>query len=103
MTPSRKASSTAAAGGPGRLPRPPMITAMKQNGRMSTPPRKSTGVIGGATTPPHAARPPPRQPKPDRKGKNVAPAGRDAHRDRGVAVVPHRAHPGAEPGVVQEQ
>ena len=32
-----------------------MITAMKQNGRMSTPPRKSTVVIGAATTPPTAA------------------------------------------------
>src|SRR3546814_9140444 len=31
MTPSRKASSTAAAAVPGRLPSPPMITAMKQN------------------------------------------------------------------------
>src|SRR3546814_7084049 len=34
---------------------PPMITAMKQNGRMSTPVRKSTVVIGAATTPPKAA------------------------------------------------
>ena len=33
-----------------------MITAMKQNGKMSTPPRKSTVVIGAATTPPKAAR-----------------------------------------------
>jgi len=55
MTPSRKASRIAAAAVPGRLPRPPMITAMKQNGRMSTPPRKSTVVIGAATTPPRAA------------------------------------------------
>src|SRR5581483_4579612 len=55
MTPSRKASSTAAAAVPGRLPSPPMITAMKQNGRMSTPPRKSTVVIGAATAPPKAA------------------------------------------------
>ena len=27
----------------------------------------------------------------------------NAHRDRGVAVVPHRAHPGADLGVLQEQ
>ena len=50
-----KASSTAAAAVPGRLPRPPMITAMKHTGRMSTPPRKSTVVIGAATAPPKAA------------------------------------------------
>ena len=31
------------------------ITAMKQNGRMSMPPRKSTVVIGAATAPPKAA------------------------------------------------
>src|SRR5262249_59259389 len=55
MTPSKKESRIAAAAVPARLPRPPMITAMKQNGRMSPPPRKPTVVIGAATTPPTAA------------------------------------------------
>jgi hypothetical protein len=32
-----------------------MMTAMKRNGRMSTPPRKSTVAIGAATAPPKAA------------------------------------------------
>src|SRR5690606_5696452 len=54
-TPSRTASMTAAATVPSRLPSPPMITAMKQNGRMSTPVRNSTVVIGAAMAPPRNA------------------------------------------------
>src|SRR6516164_1231993 len=96
MTPSKKASSTAAAAVPGRLPNPPMITAMKQNGRMSTPPRKSTVVIGAATTPPSAR-------KADGKCEHVDAAGGNAHGEGNLAVVTHGPHPGAELGVLQEQ
>src|SRR5271167_3929681 len=55
ISPSRNNSSTAAATVPGKLPSPPIMTAMKQNGSTSTPPRKSTVVIGAATAPPKAA------------------------------------------------
>jgi hypothetical protein len=55
MMPSMKASSTAAAAVPGRLPRPPMMTAMKQSGSTSRPSRNSTLVMGAATTPPSMA------------------------------------------------
>src|SRR5262245_106601 len=55
MTPSMTASRTAAAAVPGRLPRPPMMTAMKQRGSTSRPSRNSTEVMGAATTPPSMA------------------------------------------------
>src|SRR5882724_3939040 len=56
IIPSRNASRTAAATVPGKLPSPPMMTAMKQNGNTSMPPRKSTVVIGAATAPPNPAK-----------------------------------------------
>src|SRR3954465_5425136 len=55
MMPSSSDRRIAAAAVPGRFPRPPMMTAMKQTGRRSTPPRKSTVVIGAATIPPKPA------------------------------------------------
>src|SRR5690606_31516814 len=53
--PSSTASRTAAATVPWRFPRPPIITAMKHTGRISTSVRNSTVVIGAAITPPSSA------------------------------------------------
>src|SRR6266478_3818690 len=55
IRPSSTASRTAAATVPFRFPSPPMTTAMKLTGRMSTPVRNSAVVIGAAIAPPRSA------------------------------------------------
>ena len=84
---------------PCRLPRPPMITAMKQNGRMSTPVRNSTVVIGAAMAPPSSA-----MRGAEREGEWRRP--RATGMPSAVAVsriVPHGADPGAELGAIEEE
>jgi len=64
---------------------------MKQNGNTSTPPRKSTVVIGAAD---RAAKR--RQRKSDAEGQHIDALRRNTHRNRSLAVVPHGPHPDSE-------